>query len=303
MPFIVFQSQQTQFFLLFLPSAGSLGAGSFVSSMMSQSRGTHDMNQFLASYQFLTVVAVMTMYLMMFVYFITRFHLIHLPSFHISEAQLRGLSQIRTKRMHSILDSLRFAFSHRYILSLAGILIGYNWLNAIFEHFVKDLLHLYFAGCQSGYAEYRALLTTFTSGLTFFAMMFGGHNALRVLGWKVTALLCPTVLIFGPLIFYIYGVGHQQYKEEEETGVLLRQLPACAVMLYIGAVVLTLEKTLKYSCCDPTKEIGYLYLGPEEKYKGKIAVEMLGSKFGKFFGATFNIFVSTMNPRSFFKTR
>ena len=123
-----------------------------------------------------------------------------------------------------------------------------------------------------------------------------------IFGWKVTALLCPTVLIFGPLIFYIYGVGNAQHIQDEDTGMITRQLPACAVMLCIGAVVLTLDKTLKYSCCDPTKEIGYLYLSSEEKYKGKIAVEILGAKFGKFFGATFNIFVSAINPRSFYKT-
>ena len=60
----------------------------------------------------------------------------------------------------------------------------------------------------------------------------------------------------------------------------------------IGFYTLIIAKGLKYSTSDPTKEIAYLYLDNEKKYKAKIAVELLGSRFGKVFSGLFNIIVT-----------
>ena len=287
-----------------LSQLGPIISGSFVSGLMSKSTGTGNKEMFIKSYQLITIVSVLIMYLMLIIYFIVRYKLMKMESFHISEKKMAEITKIEKKEMSSIWETLKFALTHKYILSLSGILLGYNSINAIFEHTLKDILHLYFTGCQSGYAQYRALLTALTAFLTFFAMIFGGHNLLRIIGWKFTALMCPIVLFFGTLIFYIYGVNNQQYIYDiDDLQPFQPQLPQCFIILVLGAIICIFEKSLKYSTSDPTKEIAYLYLNNEEKYKGKIAVELLGAKSGKVIGAFFNIFLlSALNERAFFKS-
>eukprot|EP01084_Bolivina_argentea_P008704 16284_1 len=206
-----------------LSQFGPIISGTMVSTIMSSSTGSGDINQFTQSYQFITVIGVLIMYFMMIVYFYVRYKLMRSPEFRISKTRLHEISKISEKKKYSFWESISFTFSHKYILSVAGILCGYNWLNAIMEHTWKDILHLYFSGCPSGYTKYRALVTTFTAIITFFAMMFGGHNALRIVGWKITALLCPFVLIFGSIIFYLYGINNPLHIFDEQSMQLIPQ--------------------------------------------------------------------------------
>lgn len=290
-----------------LSQLGPIIAGSLVSGLMAKSINSGNANKFIESYQLITVISVSIMYLMLTIYLIIRFKLMKMEAFHYGgrRQQRNQNTQVTTRRQNeqkSIWETLKFAFSNYYILSLCGIILGYNWLNAIFEHTLKDILHLYFTGCQSGYSSYRGMLTTGTASLTFFAMIFCGHNLLRFIGWKRTAQLCPFVLFFGTVIFYAYGVINQQHYYDDEL-LQLKPTSSCYIMLIIGGIICVLEKALKYSTSDPTKEIAYLYLNDEEKYKGKIAVELIGAKLGKVCGAFFNIFLlSAINERAFFKS-
>ena len=291
-----------------LSQMGPIISGTIVSSLMSAGTGSNNTLQtFTEAYQFITLIGVSAMYLMMFVYFFVRFKLMKSENFGISEKRFKDMSNINQNqnkiknKKYSFWETLKFTFSHKYILSVAGILCGYNMLNAILEHTWKECLHLLYHGCPNGYTQTRALLTAFTAMLTFFALMFGGHNALRIVGWKATALMCPCVLFCGSILFYLYGITHTQHSFDEQTLQFIPELPQCQIMVFVGALVLIFEKALKYSTCDPTKEIAYLYLESEQKYKGKIAVDLLGAKAGKVLGALFNIFlVSAINPRAFF---
>ncbi len=50
-------------------------------------------------------------------------------------------------------------------------------------------------------------------------------------------------------------------------------------------------KATKYASLDPAKELAFLPLSSEERYKSKAAVDIVGARMGKGGAALFNIFV------------
>ena len=53
----------------------------------------------------------------------------------------------------------------------------------------------------------------------------------------------------------------------------------------LGAIQNIMSKSTKYALFDPTKEMSYIPLSPEEKVKGKAAVDIIGNPTGKSTGS------------------
>ncbi|MCB1119807.1 MAG: hypothetical protein KDK65_07605, partial [Chlamydiia bacterium] len=53
------------------------------------------------------------------------------------------------------------------------------------------------------------------------------------------------------------------------------------IAVVAGMIQNILAKGTKYFLFDPTKEMAYIPLDPESKVKGKAAIEVVGSRFGK----------------------
>ncbi|MCG8671241.1 MAG: NTP/NDP exchange transporter, partial [Pseudomonadales bacterium] len=52
-------------------------------------------------------------------------------------------------------------------------------------------------------------------------------------------------------------------------------------IVILGLIQNITSKTVKYAFFDPTKEMSFIPLDPEAKIKGKAAIDVVGSRFGK----------------------
>ena len=116
-------------------------------------------------------------------------------------------SEIEIQKPHlTVLGAMKFACTNLYVLALAGILFTNSWMTQIYDHTLKDVIHLYFHGDVSAIASYRGKMSVWSSVLTFITMIFLGHNFLRICGWKITAALDPAIFVIGIIAFYMFGI-------------------------------------------------------------------------------------------------
>jgi AAA family ATP:ADP antiporter len=128
------------------------------------------------------------------------------------------------------------------------------------------------------------MFSQITSILTIFMMLFVGGNVIRKFGWKKGALFTPIVLLFTGVAFFAFVIFRDQL------GGFISMMGTTPLMLAVifGTAQNIMSKSSKYSLFDPTKEMAYIPLDQEQKVKGKAAIDVVGSRFGKASGALIN---------------
>ncbi|MRI31540.1 hypothetical protein EOPP23_00855 [Endozoicomonas sp. OPT23] len=96
-------------------------------------------------------------------------------------------------------------------------------------------------------------------------------------GWKPAALATPWLMLATGAPFFAL-VLYNQYLLNA-SGAISQIL--LQVTLLIGLINNVLSKSAKYTFFDATKEIAFVPLDNEQKYKGKAAIELVVSRVGK----------------------
>ena len=223
-----------------------------------------------------------------------------LTNFTVSEPTSEKTDTDKSTKV-SMLTSLKFVFTNKYVLAINGILFANSWMTQIFDHSLRDIVNLYYEGDQSQYSSYKSGISSGSAIVTLIAMVLCGHNFLRLFGWKWTSLLTPLTFTLGLVAFYVYSVLTTQYiidnnidavdTSSSQSQQFSPVNPECKILAMIGFLTMVFGKGFKYATSDPTKEMTYLYLDSDQKYQAKIAVELLGTRFGKVASALFNILV------------
>lgn len=179
----------------------------------------------------------------------------------------------------SVKESLKYVCSSRYLWLIMLIVFCYGvGVNLIESSWKYQLKQVYTT--QSSYSAFMGTFNLYF-GLASIAVMVFGTYILRKFKWLVSALFTPwgaglTGAIFFTLI--IFQDSFRPILESFGTNVLLM-----AVML--GSSQVILFKSLNYTFVDATKEMAFMPLDRELRTKGKAAVDVIGSRFGKAFGA------------------
>ena len=118
-------------------------------------------------------------------------------------------------------------------------------------------------------------IATFSSrvGVATFLVIFLGSNLIKHVGWRAGALATP--LTMGLLGAPFFGVVLASRSAGALGGDRL------ALVVFFGALQGLVAKALKSALFDPTTQMAYIPLDQESKVKGKAAIDVLGSRFGK----------------------
>ena len=182
----------------------------------------------------------------------------------------------KSKPKMGVLESFKYLLSSPYILCLALLVISYGVAINIVEVTWKSQLKLQYPNAND-YSTFMGYFSTLTGAVTVFMMLFVGGNVMRRFGWGTAALVTPVVLLITGAIFFSLVIFR------DNLGGVIAMLGTTPLMLavVVGMVQNIMSKSCKYSLFDPTKEMAYIPLDPEQKSKGKAAIDVVGARLGK----------------------
>lgn len=181
----------------------------------------------------------------------------------------------KTKTKMGVQESAKFLAKSKYIRDLATLVISYGMAINIVEVTWKGRLRDAFPDATA----YSAFLGTFSSatGAATIAMMIAGRTILRRYGWGVAAQVTPLVLLATGAAFFSLILCPAPWAP---LAAFIGTTPLMLAVL-VGAVQNIMTKSSKYSLFDPCKEMAFIPLSPEEKTKGKAAIDVIGNPLGK----------------------
>jgi AAA family ATP:ADP antiporter len=185
----------------------------------------------------------------------------------------------KKKPKMSMGESFKFLADSKYIRNLATLVVSYGMAINIVEVSWKSKLKQAFAD-PNAYSAFMGSFSSATGAVTF-AMMLIGRSIFAKFGWKVAALVTPTMIGVTGLAFFSLTLFSGFFTP------LAAAIGMTPLMLavYVGAAQNILSKSSKYSLFDPCKEMAYIPLDEESKTKGKAAVDVIGNPLGKSGGA------------------
>lgn len=184
----------------------------------------------------------------------------------------------------SLKESFKFLIHSRYLLFIALLVICYGISINVIEVTWKQQLGLQFP-TKNEYLEFYGRYNICVAWTTIFMMLFVTGNVLRVFGWRVAALITPTVLLVTGIIFFALII----FMDAAAPIVSFFGTTPLYLAVIVGLIQNVMSKSSKYSLFDPTKEMTYIPLDQESKVKGKAAIDVVGSRLGKAGGSVIQI--------------
>jgi len=176
----------------------------------------------------------------------------------------------------SLIDSLAYVIRSPNLGCIALMVIGYSISVNMVEVLWKATLKLKYPNANE-YQAFMGIVSSMTGLLSLFLALFVGGNIIRTFGWYFGAQLTPIILGIASVVFL--GVYFSGYSYEGLP--LIVNSASLTALVVCGAIHNIACKSMKYCLFDPTKEMTYIPLDEEAKVKGKAAVDVVASRFGK----------------------
>ncbi len=179
----------------------------------------------------------------------------------------------------SVLESFKYVFSSRYLWFIMLIVFCYGVGINLIESVWKDQLRIkYFT--SNSYSAFMGNFHVYFGLITICIMMFGAY-ILRTFKWIVAALFTPLGAGFTGAVFFTLIILQDLF------GPWLNSfdISLLTMAIMVGSLQVILFKAFNYAFVDATKEMAFIPLDRELRTKGKAAVDVIGGRFGKAFGA------------------
>ena len=187
----------------------------------------------------------------------------------------------KKKSKPGLAESAKIIFTSPELGLIAALIMAYGVTINLLEVQWKEQLGVFFAGDKGAYNAFMGEFSTWTGVVTILFALFVGSSLLRKLSWFKAAVITPTIIVIGGVIFFTFIFA----KDAAAELLMKAALSPVAAATFLGFIIVIASKSIKYSLFDPTKEMAYIPLDDELKTKGKAAVDVIGGRAGKSGGA------------------
>lgn len=192
------------------------------------------------------------------------------------------------KKKPGLVESFKIIISSPELGLIAMLIMAYGVSINLLEVQWKDQLKLFCEGDKGYYNSFMGQYSMWTGIITILFSLFIGSNILRIMSWFKAAVITPAFILLGGGFFFAFILSSKDvmYLKDLVADLLVTigTNPITAAT-FLGAGIIILAKSIKYSLFDPTKEMAYIPLDDELKTKGKAAVDVIGGRAGKAGGA------------------
>jgi len=189
-------------------------------------------------------------------------------------------NEFSSKKKIPLKDSFKIIFSSKYLGMVVVLVISYGIAINLLEGPWKAEVRKIYPN-KSDYLYFMATLNQ-ANGLVSMVFMLVGATILKKYSWFTAAIMTPLMIFITGIAFFsfvVFGDYISLYL-----GAFLMVNPAMIAVI-LGTTQNVLSKSTKYALFDPTKEMTYIPIDEELKSKGKAAVDVVGARFAKSFGA------------------
>lgn len=183
----------------------------------------------------------------------------------------------KTKEKLSMRESFGYLVRSKYLMCLAFIVVAYNLVINLVEVVWKHEVHELYPS-PSDYNLYMNQVTSIIGIFATFTALFISGNSIRKCGWTFTAMLTPAILLITSIGFFGCFLAKEAFGD---TMITLLGASPLALAVFFGSSQNVLSRAAKYSVFDATKEMAFVPLSPENKLKGKAAIDGVGARLGK----------------------
>ncbi len=203
----------------------------------------------------------------------------------------RRVNDEKEKISLSVKESFKYVFSSKYLWLIMVIVFCYGVGINLIESVWKDQLRLQYTS-QSSYSAFMGKFHIYFGCTTVTSMLLGNY-ILRSFKWIVAALFTPIGAGLSGAIFFTLIIFKDLFKPLAEN----LDVTILSMAVLLGSLQVIVFKSFNYAFVDATKEMAFIPLDRELRTKGKAAVDVIGGRFGKSFGAVLQqIMFSFINP-------
>ncbi len=187
---------------------------------------------------------------------------------------------ISHKKKIPLMDSFKIIFSSKYLGMVVVLVISYGFAINLLEGPWKAEIRKVYPE-KSEFLYFMATLNQ-ANGLVSMLFMLIAATILKRYSWFTAAIVTPVMIFITGIAFFSFVVFGDYISLTLASFFMIN--PAFIAVI-LGTAQNVLGKSTKYALFDPTKEMTYIPIDEELKSKGKAAVDVVGARFAKSFGA------------------
>ncbi|MCP5505416.1 MAG: NTP/NDP exchange transporter [Chlamydiales bacterium] len=195
----------------------------------------------------------------------------------MKEEHARNTTERKKVKM-GMRQNFSYLMKSKYLLCIAVMVIGFNLAINMVEIIWKHQIGIAYPN-PNDYNAYMGKVLKAIGVLSTFIAIFISGNMIRRMGWTFSALITPIVLLITGVFFF--GIILMKDNPTLSAWSAALGFTPIALGVFFGTLQNVFSRGFKYTLFDATKEISFIPLSSESKFKGKAAIDGVGSRLGK----------------------